>query len=192
MAISKKAQAAIEDALSLHAPAGQVGLGVDIVEVDRMRSILARTPSFTERVFSEEERAYADAHSDPAKHYAARFAAKEAVLKSLGTGFSDGIGLRDVEVVNNAKGRPIVRLYGRAAEIASAMDVYDLPLSLTHSTNDAIACVIAITKDSKVEAVKRANPTDELARQFKEARGMLDDIDARQTENQSTDPADTN
>ena len=183
MAISKKAQAAIEDALALDAPAGQVGLGVDIVEIDRIRQILARTPFFAEKVFSDEERAYADARTDPAKHYAARFAAKEAVLKSLGTGFSDGIGFKDVEVVNNSKGRPIARLHGRTAEIASAMDVCDLPLSLSHSTNDAIACVIAITKDSKVEAVKRIDPTEELAKQFKEARGMLDELDAHKDEN---------
>lgn len=182
MAISKKAQEAIEEALSLDAPPGQVGLGVDIVEVDRMRRILSRTPAFAKKAFSEEERAYCDRHADPAKHYAARFAAKEAVLKSLGVGFSCGIGLRDVEVVSNSKGKPSVRLYRKAAEKADSMEVYDLPLSLTHSTNDAIACVIAITKDSKVEAVKRIDPAEELTRQFKEARGMLDDIDKDKSE----------
>ena len=157
---------------------GQVGLGVDIVEIARMRAILARTPSFASRVYSEEERAYCDATATPEVHYATRFAAKEAVLKALGTGFSQGIGVRDIEVKRNAKGRPYVVLAGRAKEAARQRGVRELPLSLSYTHTDAVACAMAITEDSVRAAEERVNPMEELAQQFKEARSMLDEIDA--------------
>lgn len=158
---------------------GQVGLGVDLVEIDRMRAILKRTPRFRERVFTPIEIEYCEDHADPATHYAARFAAKEAAVKALGTGFADGIGFTDVEVANNAKGRPILLLHRKAAEKAAEMGVTDTPLSISHTDNDAVACVIAITKDSTAEAEKRIDPAAELAKQFKETRGMLDELDAK-------------
>lgn len=177
MARSKKAQAAIDDALSISAPTDQVGLGVDLVEVGRMRRVLSRTPRFASRVFTEGERAYCEGRADPAMHYAARFAAKEAAVKALGTGFSEGIGFRDVEVANNAKGRPLLLLHGRAEEAASRMGVTDMPLSMSHTASDAVACVIAITEGSTAAAKKRVDPAAELARQFKETRGMLDGLE---------------
>ena len=105
----------MEDNLGIE---GQVGLGVDIVEIERMKRILARTPSFRTRMFSEDERAYCDAKATPEVHYATRFAAKEAVLKALGTGFTRGINPRDIEVKRTSKGRPYVSLTGRAREVA--------------------------------------------------------------------------
>ena len=179
MARSKKAQAAIEDALSINGPSGQVGLGVDLVEIDRMRAILKRTRRFRERIFTPLEIEYCEGHADPAIHFAARFAAKEAAVKALGTGFADGIGYADVEVTNNAKGRPVLMLHRKAAEKAEEMGVTDTPLSISHTDNDAVACVIAITKDSTAEAEKRIDPAAELAKQFKETRGMLDELDAK-------------
>lgn len=161
---------------------GQVGLGVDIVEIARMKRILARTPSFCSRVFSEEERAYCDATANPEVHYATRFAAKEAVVKALGTGFTRGIGVRDIEVRRNAKGRPFVVLSGRAKEVAAEQGVRELPLSLSFTHTDAVACAMAITEDSLCAAEKRIDPMEELARQFKEARNMLDEMDARPSE----------
>ena len=107
MARSKKAQAATDSALETPMPTDQVGLGVDIVSIERMRKILKRTPSFSRRVFSEAERVYCDAKAQPEVHYATRFAAKEAVVKALGTGFSEGIGVRDIEVRRTSKGRPV-------------------------------------------------------------------------------------
>lgn len=74
------------------------GIGVDMVEIARMEKVLGRRPNFAKRVFTDEERAYCDRMARPAKHYAARFAAREAVLKALGTGFSGGIGFSDVSV----------------------------------------------------------------------------------------------
>lgn len=159
---------------------GQVGLGVDIVEIARVRRILERTPSFRTRVFSEEERAYCDATANPEVHYATRFAAKEAVVKALGTGFTRGIGVRDIEVRRNAKGRPYVVLSGRAKEVAAEQGVRELPLSLSFTHTDAVACAMAITEDSVRAQEQRVNPMEELAKQFKEARKMLDEMDAPQ------------
>ena len=102
---------------------GAVGLGVDIVEIERMRKILKRSPAFARKVFSAEECRYCDATAQPAVHYATRFAAKEAVLKALGTGFSQGIGARDVEVRRTSKGRPYAVLTGCAKQVAQALGV---------------------------------------------------------------------
>lgn len=93
-----------------------VGLGVDIVEIERMRRILDRTPSFAHKVFTDAEQDYCNRKGNPATHYAARFAAKEAVCKALGTGIlASGIGMRDVEVVRDSHGKPAIALHGAAA-----------------------------------------------------------------------------
>ena len=152
-----------------------VGLGVDIVDIARMEVILKRTPSFARRVFSEEERAYCEVRAVPAAHFAARFAAKEAVLKALGTGFSQGIGPRDVEVRRNAAGRPYVVLAGRAKEVALEQGITDLPLSLSHTRTEAVACALALDGASARAAAKRVDVTRELSQRFKELRSMLDE-----------------
>lgn len=176
MARSKKTQAAIDDALAAPVANEQVGLGVDIVEIARMKRILERTPSFASKVFSEDERAYCDAHVNPEVHYATRFAAKEAVLKALGTGFACGIGVRDVEVKRNSKGKPTVALYGRAREVAADLGVRELPISLSYTHAEAVACAMAITQDAVRATQKRIDPMEELTKQFKEARSLLDEM----------------
>ena len=154
-----------------------VGLGVDIVEIARMKAILERSPRFREKVFSDEERAYCDGKSLPEIHYATRFAAKEAVLKALGTGFSQGIGVRDVEVGRNAKGRPYAILHGRAREVAQELGIKELPLSLSYTHTEAVACAMAITEEAQVPP-EVPDPTEELGRRFKEMRSLLDDLPA--------------
>ncbi len=154
---------------------GEVGLGVDIVDIARMRAILKRTPAFKERVFTEAERAYCESTPVPEAHYATRFAAKEAVVKALGTGFSQGIWVRDVEVVRGTSGRPRIALTGRAKERAAEIGVRDLPVSLSFTHTEAVACVIAITQRSLSAAEQRKDPTQELVARFKEARTLLDD-----------------
>lgn len=155
---------------------GAVGLGVDIVDIARMRRILERTPSFARKVYSDEERAYCLDKATPEVHFATRFAAKEAVVKALGTGFSEGIGVRDIEVRRTSKGRPYVVLSGRAKEVARELGVRELPISLSYTHTEAVACAMAITEASVRAAEERVNPMEELARQFKEARGMLDEL----------------
>lgn len=154
---------------------GEVRSGVDIVEIARMRRVLERTPVFARRVFSAEEASYCEAQSQPESAFALRFAAKSAVLKALGTGYEDGVGVRDVEVRRNAKGRPSVVLRGKARQVAQELGVVDLPLSLSYTHTDAVACALAITKESVRAVEERTDPMEELARRFKEARSLLDE-----------------
>ena len=155
---------------------GNVGLGVDIVEIERMRRILEQTPSFATRVFSPDECAYCDSMSNAAAHYATRFAAKEAVVKALGTGFSQGIGVRDIEVKRAPSGKPSIALSGRAVEVAAELGVRDISISLTYTHSEAVACAMAITESSVRATEKRRDPMEELTKQFKEVRGMLDEL----------------
>lgn len=166
----------IEEPARADADEGSVGLGIDIVEIGRMEKILERTPSFARRVFSQEEQDYCNSKTSPATHYALRFAAKEAVLKALGTGFAYGIGPRDVEVERDANGRPSAKLHGRAQEIADKRGVRELSISLSRTHTDAVACAMAITDASIRATEKRKDPMEELSKQFKEVRGMLDEI----------------
>ena len=156
----------------------QAGIGVDIVEIGRMEAILAKTPSFARRVFTEEERAYCDASARPAIHYAARFAAREAVLKALGTGFSDGIGFKDVSVTRDAQGRPIALLTGRANEVARELGIIEVALSLSHTAGLAVANAMAITEDVRPAPKKKGeDERAQIARSFKEARSVLDELE---------------
>ena len=154
----------------------QVGLGIDLVDIARMKRILERTPSFAAKVFSEAEREYCDGTANPATHYALRFAAKEAVVKALGTGFADGIGVRDIEVQRARSGKPIAKLSGRALEIATMQGVRDLTISLSYTHTDAVACAMAVTEAAARASEKRKDPMEELARQFKETRSILDEL----------------
>lgn len=153
-----------------------MGLGIDIVDIARMKAILVRTPSFSKRVFSEEERRYCDATAHPEAHYATRFAAKEAVLKALGTGFAQGIRPRDIEVKRNAKGQPRVALYGAARTVADDQGVVSLPISLSFTHAEAVACAMAITRSTQAAERQRADSARELTQQFKKMRGLLDQL----------------
>jgi holo-[acyl-carrier protein] synthase len=112
------------------------GIGIDLLEIDRLERALERHPRLAERVFTAAEREYAAARARPGRHLAARFAAKEAVVKALG--LSGGFGLREIEVV--AGEPPTVRLSGRAGEAAAGRKI---DISLTHSRDDAAAVAIA-------------------------------------------------
>ena len=156
-----------------------VGLGVDVVDIARMERIMKRSPAFIERVFSETERAYCIKNALASAHFAARFAAKEAVVKALGTGFSDGIVVRDVEIVHTAHGRPVVALHGRAKEIADERHICEIPVSLSFTHSHAVACAVCITEEARAAREKdEARPTSrqQLNEQFKQARRMLDDL----------------
>ncbi len=153
------------------------GLGVDIVEIERMRLALERHPRIRERIFSAEERVYCDKRNRPVVHYAMRFAAKEAVLKALGTGFSNGIRFTDVEVLRDDRGRPVPKLSGRAGELAREAGVVELHLSLSFTHTNAVASAVAITDDMRPRKPD-AEPTqvERLAASFKDARGLLDEV----------------
>ncbi len=121
---------------------GVVGVGVDAVDVARFRKVIERTPGVERRVFTEAERAYGARSPDPAKRLAARFAAKEAVMKALTVGLG-AFTLTDVEVVKLETGAPMVELSGPAARLADEAGVERWHLSLTHSDTVAVAVVIA-------------------------------------------------
>ncbi|KAF0207792.1 MAG: hypothetical protein FD171_1437 [Actinobacteria bacterium] len=153
------------------------GLGVDIVEIDRMRLALERHPRMKERLFSEAERAYCDKRNKPEIHYAMRFAAKEAVLKALGTGFSQGIRFTDVEVLRDERGRPQPHLRGRAGEVAAEAGVVEMHLSLSFTHANAVASAVAITEQMRPRRDEgEVSQTERLAASFKDARGVLDDV----------------
>jgi holo-[acyl-carrier protein] synthase len=117
-------------------------VGIDVVDLERFRTVLARTPRLTERLFTEGERRDAGAHADPVRSFAARFAAKEATLKALGVGLG-AAGLREIEVVRRRSGAPELELVGRAAALAAQRGVSTWWLSLTHSDLVAAAVVVA-------------------------------------------------
>jgi holo-[acyl-carrier protein] synthase len=120
-----------------------IGIGVDLCEVDRMRTSLARTPSLHTRLFTEAERDYCDQRRDPAERYAARFAAKEAVLKAMGLGLG-ACRWTDIEVVRADSGAPSVRLHRRAAELAAERSIHEWRLTLTHTRHVAEAIAVAL------------------------------------------------
>ncbi len=120
-----------------------VGIGIDLVEVARVRELLDRhSERFKARTFTEGERAYCDACADPAMHYAARFAAKEAAAKALGTGFADGVSWLDLEIVRSPNGRPVLRLHGGALDRSRLLGVTHTHLSLSHTRELAQAQVL--------------------------------------------------
>ncbi len=122
-----------------------VGMGVDLVGIDRIEDLLSRHEErFLDRCFTDGERAYAERNPKRrVEHLAARFAAKEAVLKALGTGWAEGIGWTDVEVIRDESGKPGVRLTGRAAEIARDRGISEWHLSLSHASGFAVASAVA-------------------------------------------------
>jgi holo-[acyl-carrier protein] synthase len=121
-----------------------VGIGVDLVRIARIRSAVERWQErFLDRVFTPEEVAYARQRRDPAEHLAARFAAKEATLKALGTGLTMGVRWREMEVRRARGQRPELALSGRTAALGAARGVRSLHVSLTHDGEYAMAQVLA-------------------------------------------------
>ena len=121
-----------------------VGIGVDIVEVERIRRIVARHGDrFVLRVFSDQEARYCRYYAHPEQRFATRFAAKEAVLKALGVGWQNGVTFRDVEVSTNELGAPSVELKGRALDLSRELGVRQLLVSLSHDENYAVAQAVA-------------------------------------------------
>ena len=120
-----------------------VGTGIDIAEVPRMAQAVERFGErFLRRIFTEGERRYCDSKANRIERYAARFAAKEAALKAIGTGWNHGIAWTDVEVKREPGGRPTIAFHGKAAEFAAQLGVKNVSLSITHTKEHAMAQVI--------------------------------------------------
>jgi holo-[acyl-carrier protein] synthase len=120
-----------------------VGTGVDLAEVPRIKASIERYGQrFIERIYTPGEIAYVERKANKYERYAARFAAKEAGMKAIGTGWRRGVRWKDFEVANLPTGRPTLRLHGVAAQVALRLGVQNISLSLTHTAETAMAQVI--------------------------------------------------
>ena len=120
-----------------------VGTGIDITEVPRIREAIQRHGErFLQRIFTEGEIQYCESKVNRVARYAARFAAKEAGMKAIGTGWNHGVRWRDIEVARKPGGRPTLLLHGKAAEFAAKLGATNVALSLTHTAEQAMAQVI--------------------------------------------------
>ena len=120
-----------------------VGIGIDIVEIERLRAVLERQKDrFLRRVFTTGEQEYCSNHRDPVPHYAVRFAAKEGLFKALGTGWAGGVSWLDVEVLRKGGAAPTLSLAGTAGAVAKELGAQIVHVSLSHSVQNAVAVVI--------------------------------------------------
>lgn len=125
-----------------------VGIGLDLVKIERIRALANRWQKrFLERLYTEAERRYCFERASPYASLAGRFAAKEAVLKAIGTGWSAGISWQDIQVLNDGSGKPVAQVRGRAGALLQEAGVTDIHISLSHDADYAIAQVV-LTKES--------------------------------------------
>jgi holo-[acyl-carrier protein] synthase len=124
--------------------------GIDLVDFPRIEEMVARHDKrFLDKVFTAAEQAYAEANRNGLEKLAGRFAAKEAVLKLVGTGWRGKIAWTDIEVVNTATGQPEVRLSGEVKKIADKLGITQISVSITHTANFAIASAVAMAKSNE-------------------------------------------
>ena len=121
------------------------GIGIDIVEVDRIAAKINKENGFRELVFAAEEIAYCEARANKYEHYAARFAAKEAFYKALGTGWAKGTAFNEIEVVNEESGKPFLKFSGETLVTVNTFAITNIQLSLTH-IKDAAAAFVTIER----------------------------------------------
>ncbi len=123
-----------------------IGIGTDIVEIERIRQMIERHGDhFLNRCFTPSEIEYANRHRDSAIRYAGRWAAKEAVVKVLGTGFVQGITFHDIEVVSLHTGQPTVKLSGEALQISQQLEIAEIKLTISHAREYATATAIGVS-----------------------------------------------
>ncbi len=123
------------------------GIGTDIIEVARVERRLARTPGLAERLFTAREIDYCRSKRPSAQHYAARFAAKEAFLKALGTGLHDGFRFVEIEITNDPLGKPSIQLHGRVARFCQVQGISAAKVSLSHLGSIAQALIVLETAE---------------------------------------------
>ena len=120
------------------------GTGIDIIEINRIkRSIQKYSDRFEQKVFTQKEIDYCHSQADPAKHFAARFSVKEAVLKCFGTGMTGGIFWKDIEVDKQESGQPVLNLHGNGKELFNQLKLKYIHISITHDKNYAVVHAIA-------------------------------------------------
>ena len=122
------------------------GIGTDMIEVERVAEKIGKNAGFKELVFSQKEIIYCEAKTNKYQHYAARFAAKEAFFKALGTGWKNGTAFNEIEILNNEMGKPSISFLGETALSVAAMNLGKIAVSLSHLTSTAVAFVIIENK----------------------------------------------
>ena len=125
------------------------GTGIDIIEVNRIQKVLERDIGFREKIFTRGEIDYCEEKKNKYQHYAARFSAKEAFLKAIGTGWRFGIHFADIEVYHDEYGKPLIRLYGKAQEHVQSNAITNMHVSLSHLKEMACAVVVLEKEDGK-------------------------------------------
>ncbi|NIP26072.1 MAG: holo-[acyl-carrier-protein] synthase [Phycisphaerae bacterium] len=124
--------------------------GIDLVDCPRIEDMINRHGTrFINRIFTAAEQAYADANKNRVEKFAGRFAAKEAILKLMGTGWRGKIAWTDIEVVNNVAGQPEVTLEGEVKKIADKLGIKHISVSITHTANFAIASAVALAQNCR-------------------------------------------
>ena len=121
------------------------GIGTDIIETRRVGRIVARGRPYLESIFTQQEIEYCESKRRKSEHYAVRYAAKEAALKALGVGWSDGLALAEIEVVDDERGKPEVIVHGKVKELFEHQQIRHASLSLSHAKENAIAVIILET-----------------------------------------------
>ena len=120
------------------------GTGIDIIEIKRIKQSMQKySDRFEQKVFTQKEIDYCHSQADPAKHFAARFSVKEAVLKCFGTGMTGGIFWKDIEVDKQEFGQPVLNLYGNGKELFNQLKLKYIHISITHDKSYAVAHAIA-------------------------------------------------
>ena len=118
------------------------GLGIDMIEVERVAEKMARAEGFREMVFSKKEIEYCEQKKNKFEHYAVRFAAKEAFYKAIGSGWMNGTAFNEIEITNDEKGKPSIVLLGDTSQLMTQMGIKNILVSLTHLKTMASAVVI--------------------------------------------------
>jgi holo-[acyl-carrier protein] synthase len=119
-----------------------IGVGIDIIEVERIAIRVGRDSGFRDLVFSKDEIRYCESKTFPFQHFAARFAAKEAFLKAVGTGWDTGLSFREIEILNDSKGKPIIRISGETEKQLLPLGIRTIHVSMSHLKSTATAVVI--------------------------------------------------
>jgi holo-[acyl-carrier protein] synthase len=145
-----------------------------------MERALERRPSLARRLFTDEERRYCEGTARPAEHYAARYAARQAVLKALGLQLGHGVGVRDVWVSHGENGRPRAMLGGLVAQTAQERGVSEVALSLSYTHEVATAMALLVTEEVRPKPKEERDPERELRTSFKEARSVIDELERLQ------------
>jgi len=118
------------------------GIGTDLIEVERVKKSVEKINGFKEKIFCPGEVAYCESKKNKFEHYAGRFAVKEAFFKAIGTGWRNGLGFNEIEVVNDKLGKPVINLHGKTLEFAKKHKFTNMQATISHVKNTAVAFVI--------------------------------------------------